>query len=251
MACSRVLASCVDPRCHIGPAKPVVSLLRCHRWQRHLGKARQRPVLAVVPVDRRSQRLEIVSRGLVADEPAAILLGRAPLHETATVGFVHIRELFASPPRQDRPRGVEQEYTRRGMRRVIFQVTDQDFLYVQFVGGPPFRWRVLVADVAGECFFCASTVVLMAARADASRSISDDPDGLVRRALSLEVKSGAFPDARHREQDSNISAMAVSVTRNLPATSATRKRPFRISVRNERTVIFPPGKNRSTASFSV
>jgi hypothetical protein len=45
--------------------------------------------------------------------------------------------------------------------------------------------------------------------------------------------------------------IARSETKNLPATSVTRKRPFLISVRSEPTVMVPPGKKRATASASV
>jgi hypothetical protein len=95
---------------------------------------------------------------------------------------------------------------------------------------------VFLREVLGEGFFSSAAISFAAACANLSLSVEDDPDRLSAFALS-EVEAGGFSgDA------SNISAMAASVTKILPATRATRKRPLRISVLSEAIVSGPFGK---------
>src|SRR5262245_6292268 len=91
---------------------------------------------------------------------------------------------------------------------------------------------------------------LAAARADSKRSVSDLPDVAAWGSAETQVETWGLGSTGHRHF-SNISAIARSETRNLPATSVTDKRPFLISVRSDRTVTCPPGKKSSTASCNV
>ena len=118
------------------------------------------------------------------------------------------------------------------------------------------RRLVLLSDVDAQRLLGALKIMFNTACALAIRSVSDDPNcalagltfapSLLACAL-LEHESGREETAH----DFNISAMADSVTRILPATRLVCKRPLLISVRREVTVSWPPGKKRATACFSV
>jgi hypothetical protein len=105
---------------------------------------------------------------------------------------------------------------------------------------------VFLCEVFGEGFLSSDAIALAAACADFSLSVEDGPDRFSAPALS-DVEARGFSGVGHCSDASNILAMAASVTKILPATRATRKRPLRISVLSEATVSGPFGKKRSTA----
>jgi hypothetical protein len=210
-------------------------------------------VLAIVPIDRGPERFQIVPSGLVTDKSAAVSLTRSPLDVCSTVAAVDICKFLSCPPLENGPGGIEQKLSglcRCRMACMLVQVGGNYFVDEEFFGGKRTRRREFLGEVSRQGLLRASSIALAAACADFSRSISDDPHIASGTVASLEIQSRRFAGPCHL-QLSNISATALSVTRNLPATSVTRKRPFFISVRSDLTVMCPPGKNRSTASFSV
>ena len=134
---------------------------------------------------------------------------------------------------------------------VLVQVGGNNFVDEEFRRRKRTGRFVFLSNVTRERFFSCASVVLATSRADFNLSVSDDPHMMARGLSSLEIKPWGFSLLWHTRQDSNISAIALSDTKNLPATSVTRKRPFLISVRNDGTVMCPPGKKRSIASCSV
>src|SRR5262249_50403122 len=92
--------------------EPVVYSLRGSWWQCHPRNAGQGPMLAVVPVDRGSQRFQIMTRRLFAYPPPPIGLPGAPSGIRAAVASIDIRKLFAAPPLQHWPRRGEEKFPR-------------------------------------------------------------------------------------------------------------------------------------------
>src|SRR5262245_24204752 len=127
------------------------------------------------------------------------------------------------------------------MLRIVLEVRGHHFVDQEFVRGKRTRRPVLLRDVTGESFVRPLSIVLAAARADPKRSVSDLPDVAARISAETQVETWGLCSTGHRHF-SNISAIALSETRNLPATSVTDKRPFLISVRSDRTVTCLPGK---------
>src|SRR5215510_1590902 len=103
---------------------------------------------------------------------------------------------------------------------MILEVRSNHLVDEELVRGKCTRRPLFLHDVAGEGFLGLLRIVFAASRANPKRSVSDLPDVLVWGSSQTQVETGGLASTGHRHF-SNISAIARSDTRNLPATSVT------------------------------
>jgi hypothetical protein len=112
---------------------------------------------------------------------------------------------------------------------------------------------VLGREVLAEGSLGARAIFWRAARADFTRSISNDPNrALSERAVGVSVlgtkpETDSFWGTRHKALIFSISA---SVVKSLPATRSITSRPFAASLRNPLAVIDPSGNASAAATSS-
>src|SRR5262245_10373374 len=116
--------ACISPRDTHSPRdivtlEPVINPAWLLLRQRDFRNRHERCVFRSIPIDRGTQRLQIVSCGLLTDlhcRSRGILmpsprLSRSPFNVPPTVRAIYLRESFATPPLADRRRGVYEKLT--------------------------------------------------------------------------------------------------------------------------------------------